>query len=126
MIEYRWIEGENATDEDWERVEGILAARGWMSLNRSGLTRIRVAEEDGKLAGFYCLQMSPHAEPLYVAPAYRATGVADALADDMLLFLTQVHARGWFIVADSKFAEQMCEARGMRKLESPVYVMGGA
>ena len=123
-VTYRWIEGATASDEDWDRIEYILATRGWASLNRN-TSRIRVAERGDKLVAFYVLQMFPHAEPMWVAPAERSSGVADALADDMLHFLTEIRARGWMIVADSKFAEKMCEARGMRKLQSPVYVMGG-
>jgi hypothetical protein len=123
-VEYRWIDGATASDEDWERIENILASRGWMSLNRN-TSRIRVAEgEGGKLVGFYVLQMIPHAEPMWVAPSARASGVADELADDMLQFLTEVNARGWMIVADSPFAEKMCEARHMKRIKSPVYVMG--
>lgn len=125
-ITTRWIDGPVATEDEWDRLEGILAARGWMSLNRN-TTRILVAEDEhGTLLGFYCLQLFPHAEPLWTAPSQRGTGLADQLADMMLSFLVEVRARGWMIVADSPYAAKMCEARGMRKLESPVYVMGGA
>jgi hypothetical protein len=124
-MRFRWIDGATASDADWDRIEGILATRGWMSLNRP-TTRIRVAEDDdGTLVGFYVLQMVPHAEPLWVAPSERSSGLADALADDMLRFLVDVRARGWMIVADNPVAARMCEARGMRKIKAPVYAMGG-
>jgi Acetyltransferase (GNAT) domain len=120
---YRWIDGPFATPEDRERIDMIVAARGWMSFNWD-MTRVRVVEDEaGKLLGFYALQMVPHAEPIFLAPATRGTGLADELADDMLEFLTDVHARGWMIVADSPHVGHMCEERGMKKLGSPVYVM---
>jgi hypothetical protein len=117
----RWIDGQDATKEDWDRIEGILAARGWTSLNRN-FTRIRVAEENGELKGFYVLQLYPHAEPLWVAPSTRGSGLAEDLADDMLEFLKDVGARGWMLVADNPMVAKMAEERGMTKLEAPVYV----
>jgi hypothetical protein len=120
-VKYRWIDGRDASEEDWEKIESILIARGWMSLNRP-TTRILVAEEEGKLLGFTTLQLVPHAEPLWVAPSQRATGLAEDLADKMLEFLIEVKVRGWMVVADSPFAEKICKERGMLRVESPVYV----
>ncbi len=97
-----------------------------MSLNRA-TSRVRVAEDtEGNLKGFFVLQLTPQAGPLWVAPSERSTGLADELADDMLEFLVDAHARGWLVVADSPHVPPLCEARGMRRVESPVYVAGGA
>lgn len=123
-VRYRWVNGWEATKEDWDRIEDILATRGWMSLNPN-TSRIRIAEDDDGLVGFHVLQMVPHAGPLFVAPRARATGIADKLADDMLEFLTEVHARGWIVIAESEHAKKLCEARGMTLVEHPVYTAGG-
>lgn len=121
---FRWINGTDATAEDWDRIEGILAARGWMSLNRP-TSRILVAEDaDGALLGFVVLQFIPHTEPLWVAPSQRGTGLAEQLADKIIEFMVEIGARGWVAVADSPVAAQLCEKVGMTKLESPVYVAG--
>src|ERR1700688_2845981 len=66
-ITFRWIDGWNATPEEWERIEEILVARGWMVLNPN-TSRILVAEKGDVLAGFAILQLVPHVEPLFVAP----------------------------------------------------------
>jgi hypothetical protein len=123
-ITFRWIDGPTASQEDWDRIEAILASRGWMQLARA-TSRIRVAERDGVLLGFHVLQLMPHAEPLWVKPSERASGLADQLANDMLDFLVEIHARGWIVVADSPHAAKLCEAREMTKIESPVYVKVG-
>lgn len=121
-VSYRWVDGNDATAEDWDRVERILAARGWLSLNRP-TTRILIAEDaGGELLGFICLQMVPHTEPLFLRPSARGTGIAEELADRMLEFMLSIRARGWMTVADSPVAEKLCEARGMVRIESPVYV----
>jgi len=120
---YRWVDGRTASQEDWDKIENILAARGWLSLNRP-TTRILVAEDaSGELLGFICLQMVPHTEPLFVRPSQRGTGLAEELADRMLDFMMEIQARGWMVVADNPVAEKLCESRGMVKIESPVYVM---
>jgi predicted N-acetyltransferase YhbS len=121
MIVKRWIDGISATQEEWDRIDSILAARGWMSLNRE-LTRILVAEDDGRLIAFLVLQAIPHTEPLWVAPSARGTSIAQELADDMVAYLKEVGARGWMLVADHPIAARMAEERGMFKVESPVYV----
>ena len=121
-VSYRWVDGITASDADWDRIEAILAARGWMSLNRP-TTRILLAEDaEGKLAGFSILQMVPHLEPLWVAPSQRASGLAESLADQMVDFMVSIQARGWMVVAESPFAARLCEREGMVKVEVPVYV----
>lgn len=118
----RWIVGIDSTDADWDRIEGILASRGWMSLNRS-LSRILVAEdEDKNLLGFIVLQMVPHTEPLWVAPKERGTGLAEQLADRMVEYLTEMKVRGFMVMADSPFAAEMCEKHKMERVKSPVYI----
>ena len=121
-ITFRWIDGPAATDEDWDKIEAILAARGWMSLNQN-TSRILVAEtSDGKIAGFSCLQLVPHAEPLFVAPSQRGTGLAEELTERMYAFLAEVNVRGFVAIAESRFAEELCERHGMKKVACPVYV----
>jgi len=121
-VTYRWVDGPTASDADWDRIESILATRGWMSLSRT-VSRILVAETpDGEIAGFQVLQLIPHTEPLYVRPSARGTGLAEDLTNKMYEYLIDVQARGWLAVAESKFAEDLCEKYGMQKLAYPVYV----
>jgi hypothetical protein len=126
-IRFEWIDGPEmpnaprpATDEEWDAIEDVCAARGWMSLNRT-LTRVLCAKRGDEIVGFHVMQLAPHAEPLYVATAERGTELAAQLADRMVEFLISIKARGWFVVADSPFAKKMCEERGMAKVKSPVY-----
>lgn len=120
-ISYRWIDGPTASDADWEKIESILASRGWMSLNRN-TSRILVAERDGTMA-FHVFQLLPYCGPMFVPLSMRGTGVAEELADQMVNFLGSVEARGWIVVADSPHAAKLCRERGMKELQSPVYVM---
>lgn len=121
-VTYRWIDGPTASDEDWNRIDGILATRGWARLNRP-LTRILVAEDAaGTLVGFFTVQAVVHAEPLWVRPSARGGEVARELADQMHKFLVDDGVRGWVLVADSPVAARMAVQHGMHKIESPVYV----
>jgi Acetyltransferase (GNAT) domain len=125
-VRFEWLDGPDsqgprpATREEWDAIDEVCAARGWMSLNRS-LTRVLVAKRSDVIVGFHVMQLVPHAEPLYVNAAERGTELAAQLADRMLEFLVSVNARGWFVVADSPFAKTMCEERGMTKVKAPVY-----
>jgi GNAT superfamily N-acetyltransferase len=120
-ITYRWIDGHSATQEEWDAIDLKLAARGWMSLNRE-LTRIRVAEHDGKIVAMFVLQHIPHIEPLLVDRRYQGTGVTDQLINDMQDFLAEVKARGFMAVCESPIAKKFCEDRGMVQVPHPVYV----
>lgn len=119
-VRYRWIDGPTATDEEWSKIDEILATRGWTSLNRK-LTRIRIAEDATGILGFLVLQHFPHLEPLFVRPSARGTGVAEKLTDDMIEFLRGVESRGFEVTCDSAHAVKLAEAVGLRKVESPVY-----
>src|SRR5208283_2563973 len=123
-LTYTWIDGPDsegpqpATQEEWNAIDEVCAARGWLSLNRL-LTRVLVAKRGDDIVGFIVLQLIPHTEPLYVAPSERGTELAATLADKMVEHMVNMKARGWLVVADSPFAEQLCKERGMRKLASP-------
>jgi hypothetical protein len=121
-VSYRWVDGPTATEEEWDKLEDILVARNWMSLNRP-TSRVLVAEDQhGELLGFFVMQMIAHTEPLWVRPSRRGGAIAEELADRMLAFMTEVKARGWMLAADNPIVEKMAEARGMIRVDSPMYV----
>lgn len=122
MITYRWIDGAFATDTEWSRIDEILAFQGWPSLNRDTTLRIRVAEDGERILGFLVVQFVPHVEPLWVASSHRGTEVAGHLSDDIMQFMNEAKARGFMLVADSPHAEKLAKDRGLRKINSPVYV----
>jgi len=121
-VSYRWIDGPTATEDEWNRFEDILVARGWMSLNRP-TSRVLVAEDEhGDLMGFIVMQLVPHTEPLWVRPSTRGSEVANELADRMLAFMMEIQARGWMLVASNDIIAEMAEKRGMVRETLPVYV----
>ena len=117
----RWVDGLAATDDEWKVIDHLLESRGWMSLNRM-TSRVLLAERGEVIVGFSVVQLFPGVGPLYVRPASRGTDVAASLADMTMAWLQEIKARGWMVVADSPFTVKLCEARGMERLESPVYV----
>jgi GNAT superfamily N-acetyltransferase len=118
---YRWIEGWEATEREWDEVEAICAARGWASLNRN-VTRLRVAEDRRGIIGFLAFHLFPHVGPLHVLPEARGTGIAERLADDVYGFLAEVQVRGFLVVVESPHVARLCEERGMKLLNAPVYI----
>lgn len=123
-VTYRWTPGEQATQAEWDRVDDILAARGWVSLNRK-TTVLLIAERGGELVGFHALQWIPYLGPIFVRPSDRGTGVAERLIDDMLEFMEKAQARGFLVISQSDVITKECEAIGMQRVESPVFIMGG-
>jgi Acetyltransferase (GNAT) domain len=126
-VRFEWLDGPDsqgprpATREEWDHIDEILAARGWMSLNRQ-MTRVLVAKREDTIVGFHVLQLIPHTEPLYVDPGERGTELAANLADGMVKYLTDVKARGWMVLAGNPHTEKLCKERGMVKVANAVYV----
>jgi hypothetical protein len=118
---YRWLNGPDATDADWDKIESVLASRGWMSLNRN-TSRILVAERDGMMA-FLVFQWLPYCGPLFVPPSMLGSGVAKELATQMMTALIEGQARGWVATAESPHAAKLCEELGMDLLKTPLYLM---
>jgi len=124
QVRYRWVGGHDATPEDWDAIEMRLAARGWVALDRD-TSYVLVAEDDAGLVGFACLRLVPHSEPLYVERRAYGTGVAETLADKVVEMLVELKVYGCMVVAESPFAAKLCEDRGYKRVESPVYVRVG-
>ena len=121
-ITYRWCDGPQMSDADWDRenarLEPVLITRGWASLSK-WTSRILIAETSaGDLVGFIVLQALPFVGPLYTVPSARGTGIAEDLSDQMQAFLTENKARGWVAIAESPHAAKLCEQRGMKRVEN--------
>lgn len=117
QIEYRWVEGDELII-----LEPILAEHGWNSLN--GVTcRALCAFEGPNLIGFHVFQLFTFVGPLWLEPSHRGSGIAEDLIDSMADFMRSIKSRGYLVIADNPHAAKACEANGMRRVTSPVYLM---
>jgi len=123
-ITTRWINLWEATESELAQVEFVRESHGWTPFAYN-LTRVLLAEVDGKIIGMQFLQLVAHPEPHYVDPKFRASSVSERLATEVIVFLRECAAPAWQCTADSPFAEKLCAARGMVPVEAPVY-KGGA
>jgi hypothetical protein len=120
-LSYRFTSGEAMTEVEWDAIEAVLAARGWMALNRETTPIVLLAERGGMIVGFLPLQLVPHTEPMYVAPGERGGEVAGTLASMMANMLYASGARGWLVMAENPYVERFCRQYGMIKVDVPVY-----
>ncbi len=121
MVEYRWIDG----DEAVERLGKTLESQGWTPLN-AATSRALIAEENDEIVGFFILQLFPMAGPIYCVPEARNGKISRELAEQMRQFLVDIEARGYMAICDSPVSERICKAKGMKRIESPVYMMVGS
>ncbi len=117
-LTYKWLDNEQIS-----ALDPIMFSRNLPALNRE-TTRVRAAYDGDRLVGFLVLQLLPHLEPLYVDRTYRGNGseLANKLIDDMFAFVGDCGIRGFISIADDPIAEQICIARGMKQIASPVYI----
>jgi hypothetical protein len=122
-IEYRWLQG-----KDLDLLEPTMAERGWTALNPNTARAIAAFDKSNgdRLVGFLVLQLFPHLEPMFVEKELRGHQggeIALSLLAHMREFLDEIKIRGFMCVADSAVIEGLCKERGMRKVDSPVYVL---
>ena len=111
------------TVEELAILEPTLRRHGWCALNPKTTRALCMFDRDmARLAGFSVIQMMPYIGPEFVFPEYRGKGLSEEMHAEMKRFGEEVGIRGFMVVADSAFTQQMCEAEGLKKLEVPVYV----
>lgn len=123
---YRWVNGPECSNEEWDKLDLILATRGWMSLSRL-TSRILIAENaEGDMLGFSVIQFVPFSGPLWVAPSARGTGIADELAEKTVnCLLVDMNARGFMATAESPHTAKLCLKQGMTEIPVKVFSRGG-
>lgn len=98
-----------------------------MAINRE-TTRAIAAFHGEQLVGFFCVQLIPHLEPLFVDPSARGTDVGVNLVSQMVDYLKESDARGAMLFAENPYSEKLAEHFGMERINFPVYLkvnMGG-
>jgi len=99
----------------------IIEQEGWTPINRDSIA-IVAKDEDG-IAGFFILRSIPHAEPMWIRPDLRKTSLAMSLASGMEQFLKETSTHGVVVIADNPVVQRMCESFGMRRVDSPVFIL---
>lgn len=116
-----WLYGAEMTVDEWAIINEQLAKRGWGPFVRETTRIFFVQDDNGKLAGFGAVQFIPHAEPVWVDPVYRGTGLAEEIADEVVGFLSDAKV-GFVAAVDNPHARKLCERHGMTLLQKAVYV----
>jgi hypothetical protein len=120
-LEIRWMEGAEAV----EKLNPILAERGWSLLNEATSRALAMFDGD-RLVAFFVLQLFPVLGPAWVAPSDQGGGVLRELADKMHEYLNEVQARGYLVICDSPVSERLALRHFMTKVEAPVYLGKGS
>lgn len=103
---------------EWPRLAPIFHEHAGQ-LPDPAMARILVARDGEQLAGFLVIQLQPHLEPIYVAPAYQGQGHAIALAQAAIeMFPPGVP---YWAFAPRPAIERLCERAGLKELPWKVY-----
>lgn len=119
-MQYQWLTG-----HELDILDPILQSNGWSSLNPND-TIARVAwddERNGEPVGLFVLQRYPVLGPLWIDRKHRGNGVAEQLVTDMRQFIGEIRIRGAVVIADSIHTEVLCKQFGLKRVESPVYML---
>ena len=76
----------------------------------------------GDLVGFLCLQLVAHAEPIFVKPEHRRSGVASFLTQAMDSYADTLGLAGLYTQPTNEAAEKLVELVGFTKLPHPIWL----
>src|SRR6266404_2428643 len=113
QVEYNFIK-----PEDYHLLEPIFAAFN-ASVPSPTISRIATASFNNEIIGFYCLQLLPHAEPMWIKPEWKGSKIWIRLA---AMVDTARQNKKTFIVAENEESKRMCMAMGLKRVEFPVFV----
>lgn len=108
--------------EDFSLLEPIFTEQS-TSLPLPSVSQIAVAidESTNEIIAFYCFQLTPHAEPMWIDSRFRHTGIWAKLVE-MIYPLTERFPTPTYIHATTPETEAMCQRLGLTKVTYPVYV----
>ena len=115
-MEYRLLD-----KSEIAKLAPTLQQLGW-AIAYPQTCQVLAAVENGEIVGFQMLQLLPHLEPLYLAPEYRGTGLADELAKRGMEIFQTAGASQVLAVAGNAHAERICrDVLGMKKIDGVIF-----
>lgn len=76
------------------------------------MTSAEICIVDGKIIGLSLVSLQPSMGPLWVAPNYRGTGVAEHLADRSIQTAQQAGMKQYVVQTKSDTVRKICRERG--------------
>lgn len=101
--------------------EQVIAFAEWLEkrgvkVPHPQLANIVVAYIGKEVVGYAVAQFIMHAEPLEVMIPYRGLGIAETLSEKIQTVIKEAGVTAYISVAQNQFAEDMCEASGMKAM----------
>ena len=107
--------------EEYLKLKPLLDQQGW-TLPYPEMTAVIVAEYQGEIVGFGVTQLVPHAEPMWVHPDWRNTGLAVMLNQKLVTLMESSGLKAWIIVAPSAALAMYCRKMGLKEVPGTIFV----
>jgi ribosomal protein S18 acetylase RimI-like enzyme len=115
------------SDHELELLRPMFTKLGWAMPNPD-MAKVIVAETgegaDGIICGFAVVQFVTHAEPIWIHPELRGTGIAEQLVEKVVSYIERdCKIDRWVAVAKpGSMAARLCEGQGMVAYPGQLYV----
>lgn len=107
--------------DETEKLTPFLKQQGW-GIPLPHLAAVVVGEYQGEIVSFAVAQLIPHAEPIYVSPSWRGTGLAEETAKQLAGYMLRAGTGMCLSIAQTKFAEDLCRMLGMVEMQGKIFV----
>lgn len=116
QVHYRVVQGEEIL-----MMKPLFDKLGW-PVPDPDMAKVIVAQaglgKDGVILGFGVVQFVTHAEPIWVHPSTRGTGVAEGIMENVVSYIERdCHIKRYVVAAkDGSFGARLAESNGMRPM----------
>jgi hypothetical protein len=115
-IKYRFL-----NPDEFERLRPIFDENEG-DLPNPMLTAIYAAFNDAdEIVGFHCLQLVPHAEPMWIHPDYRAKVNWREFQNGIESLFEKAEGGSYYIFPSNERVAKMCKRGGMVEVEMKAY-----
>jgi len=116
-LKYRFLKA-----EDREQLSAIFTAENGQLPEGPTFTAIVAEDPEGKIVGFWGLELMAHAGPLWIHPDYRGTGIWRKLHAALnLIFRGSPKNHGYYVFSKSPKTDHMFRALGLEETGMKVF-----
>lgn len=117
-ITFRWLR-----PDEYPRIEAVCKEHDW-AVPHPEAGSIRVAELEGRIVAFVCVELFPNLGPGWIDPEFRhSRAIWDDALQSMYELLQPRHIfPGMIFIAESKASERIAERLGLKRIDSVLYV----
>ena len=107
--------------DEYEKLKPLLIESKWV-LPYPDMSAVVVGEYQDKIVCFTVTQLVPHAEPHWIDPEWRGSGLSELMINEAVRMMENSGLHSWVVVAPTEDAARLCRKQGMKEIPGTIFV----